>query len=412
MDPISYGGTFTLERVLGTVPVAQDGSAYMELPALRSLFFVALDEKGLSVKRMQSFMTLQPGETTGCVGCHEQRTRTLKPGLRPGAVQRPVSQVTPIPGVPEVLDFPRDIQPILDRHCLRCHDYQPSAQDDGPRAGGVILSGDRGPMFSHSYVTLTVRKQFSDGRDQPVSSLPPRSIGTSASPLMTKITEGHHGVRLSPLEVDTVRTWIESGAAYPGTYGALGGGAIGGYYANNLTEVDTDWLATRAATDAIDRRCAGCHTGDRVLPQTLTDERDVSFWRPDWNDPRLPLSRHFVFNLTRPEQSLMLLAPLAEEAGGYGLCRATDDAGVARPVFADMTDPDYQAILSMCQAGKARLETIGRFDMPGFRPPEPYLREMVRYGVLAQMPAPGAPVDTYALDEAYWQSLWYRPPGR
>ena len=76
MDPISYGGTFTLERIVGTVPVEEDGSAYFELPALRSFFFVALDENDLSVKRMQSFLTVQPGETTSCVGCHEQRTQT------------------------------------------------------------------------------------------------------------------------------------------------------------------------------------------------------------------------------------------------------------------------------------------------------------------------------------------------
>ena len=47
MDPISYGGTFTLERIVGTVPVEPDGSAYLELPALRSFFFVALDEDDL-----------------------------------------------------------------------------------------------------------------------------------------------------------------------------------------------------------------------------------------------------------------------------------------------------------------------------------------------------------------------------
>ena len=48
-DPLSIGGTFTLARVLGTVPVEPDGSAYMELPALRSLFLVALDEQDMSV---------------------------------------------------------------------------------------------------------------------------------------------------------------------------------------------------------------------------------------------------------------------------------------------------------------------------------------------------------------------------
>ena len=79
MEPISYGGTFTLERLVGTVPVEEDGSAYLELPALRSFFFVALDQNDLSVKRMQSFLTVQPGETTSCVGCHEQRTQTPRP---------------------------------------------------------------------------------------------------------------------------------------------------------------------------------------------------------------------------------------------------------------------------------------------------------------------------------------------
>ncbi|MEZ6080943.1 MAG: hypothetical protein R3C56_36320 [Pirellulaceae bacterium] len=44
MEPLSIGGTFTMSRVLGTIPVEPDGSTYMELPAMRSLFLVALDE--------------------------------------------------------------------------------------------------------------------------------------------------------------------------------------------------------------------------------------------------------------------------------------------------------------------------------------------------------------------------------
>ncbi len=123
-DPISYNGTFTLERVLGTVPVEPDGSAYFELPALRSFFFVALDREGLSVKRMQSFLTVQPGETLSCVGCHEHRAETPPARSNLLALRRPPSPVQSFPGVPDVFDFPRDIQPILDRHCVRCHDYR------------------------------------------------------------------------------------------------------------------------------------------------------------------------------------------------------------------------------------------------------------------------------------------------
>ena len=405
MDPLTYGGSFTLERVLGTVPVEPDGSAYMELPALRSLFFVALDENNLSVKRMQSFLTVQPGEVSSCVGCHEQRTQTVRPTGDPLAARRPPSPITPIEGLPDVFDFPRDIQPILDRHCVRCHDYDAGGPGEGPRAGGVILTGDRGPMFSHSYVTLTLRCQFVDGRDQPRSNLPPRTIGAVASPLLRRLMGGSHGVGASPQEIDVVRYWIEAGAPYPGTYGALGSGSIGGYYANAQVETDWEWPATRAASEAIQRRCAACHTGATVLPRSLTDERDVSFWRPDWSDPRLRLSRHLVFNLSRPEKSLVLLAPLAQAAGGYGTCSSTASGGESAPVFADTGDADYRALLAMCEAGKRRLEEIKRFDMPGFRPPQPYLREMARYGVLTEAPPPGASVDPYALDRAYWRSF-------
>ncbi len=59
---MTIGGSFTLAQIVGTVPVEPDGSAFMELPALRSLFFVALDENDIAVKRMHSFTILQPGE--------------------------------------------------------------------------------------------------------------------------------------------------------------------------------------------------------------------------------------------------------------------------------------------------------------------------------------------------------------
>jgi mono/diheme cytochrome c family protein len=310
-------------------------------------------------------------------------------------LERDPSKVTPGAGIPDVFDFPRDVQPILDKHCVECHDYD-------RRDGSVILAGDHGPMFSHSYYTLTYRREFVDGRNDPKSNLAPRSIGASASPLMKKLTGAHYGATLSPREIKMIRFWIESGAAYPGTYAALGNGMIGGYYENKQVNTDWEWPETKLAGAAIGRRCAGCHTGDTILPRNLSDEREVSFWRPDPDDPRLRLSRHLVFNLTRPEQSLMLLAPLAEEAGGYGACEGT--------VFASKDDPDYQKILAMCRAGQTHLAEIKRFDMPGFAPPGPYVREMKRYGVVARDVIDAATVDGYHADREYWRSLWYTPP--
>jgi len=60
--------------VLGTVPVEADGSAYFRAPAGLPLNFQALDERGQAIQIMRSVTYLQPGETTGCVGCHESRT--------------------------------------------------------------------------------------------------------------------------------------------------------------------------------------------------------------------------------------------------------------------------------------------------------------------------------------------------
>ena len=113
----------------------------------------------------------------------------------------------------------------------------------------------------------------------------------------------------------------------------------------------------------------------------MSDECGLSFWRFSIDDPRLKLSRHIVFNLSQPERSLLLLAPLAPAAGGFGLCR--DPAGQPAGVFAASSDPDYQTLLQMVAAGRTELERIKRFDMPGFQPRPQYLRELRRYGILS-----------------------------
>jgi hypothetical protein len=146
-----------------------------------------------------------------------------------------------------------------------------------------------------------------------------------------------------------------------------------------------------------------------LLPHSLADERGVSFWQPSLDDPRLLTSRHVVFNLSRPEQSLMLLAPLAESAGGWALCREpkTDQPAT---VFADTNDPGYRKLLALISAGKEFLENQNpRFDMPEFRPRVDWVREMKRYGMLPENLPPDARVNVYRTERRYWESLWYHP---
>jgi hypothetical protein len=229
---------------------------------------------------------------------------------------------------------------------------------------------------------------------------------------MKMLDGSHHDAKLTLHEQDMIRYWIESAAPYPGTYAALGTGMIGGFPKSVLETSDRKWPSSIAAAEAIRRRCTACHDKSLPMPKYLSDNLDLVLSNPDFNDIRVRLSRHYMFNLSRPDKSLILLAPLSAEAGGYGLCRKRDDngrLGEAVTVFADTSDRDYQKILAMCRDGKRRLDEIKRFDMPGFRPTPGYVREMKRYGILPKDLPVDAPIDVYATDRAYWHSLWWRP---
>ena len=177
-----------------------------------------------------------------------------------------------------------------------------------------------------------------------------------------------------------------------------------------LHRADQQWPEAVAAGAAMARRCDSCHEDSRPLPHFISDDRrDLP---PGAG--RRQVSYHQAFNLSRPECSLILLAPLARSVGGYGICTVPQASGVkgGRDVFQSTHDPDYQALLELCRAGKRELERIKRFDMPGFRPTPAYVREMKRFGILPGDLAPNAPLDVYGLDQAYWRSLWHQPSGR
>ena len=424
-QPIGHGVTSTLKRILGWVPVEADGSAAFQVPPLRSIYFAALDEHDRSVKQMRSFVTLQPGETQNCIGCHEERTRRPVGASRATllALRRPPRTITPFDDVPEIIDFPRDIQPVLDRHCVECHSHE-------RREGGVTLIGDRGPVFSHSYYELILHWQVKDTAGNPIDGSgrqdgndKPYTTYSSAAPLMKKIDGSHYNVTLSECERRTIRLWLDTSSQYAGTYAAFGTGQVGGCWGwNKPTRAMADaWPSTAPAQDAIKRRCVSCH--GRMFPLNVTDS-SMPMDHGDmlsWTRPMSRFSRHHIFNLTRPEKSLALLATLVRTAGGYAVGelstapvsenRQTPPQPIVHPtIFKDTEDLDYQLILAHIQAASDKLNEIKRFDMPGFRPSEAYVRELKRFGVLPHsLDNQADAIDVYATDQQYWQSMWHRP---
>ena len=385
MDQISMGGTFTLERIVGTIPVEPDGSALMELPTLRSFFFVAMDHDGWPVKRMHSFTSVMPGEVTTCIGCHEDRTLTPT-----AAHQRAIAKVLnrepqkpePITDIPAVFDFVRDIQPILDKHCVSCHNTEKADK-------GVNLCGDWTPKYTNSYQTLTYMNMFGDNRNRPMSNFKPYEIGSRASKLMKLIDDKHEGAALSDHERKMVKFWLDAGANYAGTYAANANGQIGWTQNEAWFRNDLEWPETKAMEQAVAKRCAGCHTGDRAVPHTVS--HNTKRFGPGW-----------AFNLSFPEKSRIFNGPLAKAAGGLERCK--------EPVFADKNDPDYQAVLKGIERCRQYILSGTRSSITPFYANRTYTREMIRYGILPpDHDYKTMPIDPFAIDQKYWESLWYVP---
>ena len=200
--------SFENKRILGTVPVEADGSAYFEVPGNTFVYFQALDEKGKMVQSMRSGVNVQPGETYGCVGCHEKRVGEAAPvAERPLAMQRPPSKMNGWYGPARLFSFQKEVQPVFTKNCLKCHDY-------GTRGGKKLnLSGDRGAFFCTSYVDLWATGAITCIGGGPAEIQPAYSWGSHASKL-TRTLYGHGKTKLTDEERDRVITWMDINAVY------------------------------------------------------------------------------------------------------------------------------------------------------------------------------------------------------
>ena len=198
---------FNNKRILGTATVEPDGSAYFAVPADRFVYFQLLDADGMMVQSMRSGTIVRPGEATGCAGCHEDRLTAV--ANRPvAATRRPPEPLRPWYGPPREFNYLREVQPVLDRHCIRCHDY------GKPGAKKVVLAGDLGLIFNASYVELRSKKLVTVPGAGPARALPPSSWGSHASRLVEVLRKGHNKVTLDAEAFDRIVTWIDINAPY------------------------------------------------------------------------------------------------------------------------------------------------------------------------------------------------------
>ena len=268
--PISLNsGSWDVKHVLGEVDIEADGGCSFEVPAHTPVYFQVLDAKGRTIQSMRSWSTLQNGEHFSCVGCHEnkmdagaqvattrkasKRVQKLKPfaGKEHPLVKRLESQSwldsvenylgvnaprsmeadSPVDG----FSFVQEIQPIFDRHCVRCHNASEIGKSKisltgevaRPESVKLIGAGQVSPKraYTQSYVAITTSGNPDNNpwmtwlkpRSRAVM-LPPYHTGACKSKIMNCFEPAHYDVKVSENEKRTFACWLDLLIPFCGSY--------------------------------------------------------------------------------------------------------------------------------------------------------------------------------------------------
>ena len=237
---VSGHGTFAAKKIWGYAEVKKDGSACFKVPADVPIYFMAIDAEGRAVQRMRTWTQFRPGERQGCIGCHESRLTAPRVTRRPAASAGGAADLKPPEWGLDGFSYPRLIQPIWDRHCLRCHDgsKEPKSLD---------FRGTKTTYFSRSYDLLVPwrwarkpgeyhkkygRKPYVNwvpttswsGSEKHVRDIEPNKWGSPASRLTEVILSGHPDKdgkkRFEMAEKSRRRifAWIDLNVPYYGSY--------------------------------------------------------------------------------------------------------------------------------------------------------------------------------------------------
>ncbi|HUW61875.1 MAG TPA: SUMF1/EgtB/PvdO family nonheme iron enzyme [Candidatus Bathyarchaeia archaeon] len=228
---VGMDGPWDVKRILGTVPVEPDGSAFFRVPANTPLAVQPLDEKGRALQLMRSWFTAMPGEVLSCAGCHEKQNSSPPTKATIAARRSPVD-IAPWRGAARGFNFAREVQPVIDQYCVSCHDGRKQGRPDlrgSPLKGWASAfpgsAGADGGKFSVAYAALH-RYVRRPGIESDYHLLTPMEFHASTTELVQILETGHHGVNLDPESWDRINTWIDLNAPFHGTWSEIGGESV------------------------------------------------------------------------------------------------------------------------------------------------------------------------------------------
>jgi formylglycine-generating enzyme required for sulfatase activity len=248
-DRVGMDGPWDVRTIIGTVPVEDDGSANFTVPAMTPIAIQPLDAEGKAVQLMRSWFTCRPGEVLSCIGCHEDPNTVPEPKIVKAAKRKP-STITQWYGPMRGFSFNREVQPVLDKYCIGCHNAKTDRKAfDGRKIANLTLRPDivvrgNGAFKKFKIAQMTLAQQidspilykdhitkpkgggyggmhfapaylelFRFARSATLESdlhlLTPYDYHADQTKLVQMLKKGHHGVRLNKEAWDRIVTWID-----------------------------------------------------------------------------------------------------------------------------------------------------------------------------------------------------------
>ncbi len=370
-----------VKRILGTVPIEDDGSVNFYVPPGEALFFEMLDADGMAIYVMRSFANGMPGERRGCFGCHEtsMKTRATQASSlhkRGKALAKPAVHLTPPPwGAGESVGYKRFVQPVLEKHCASCHNksgsdankaldmtYRPSMH--GWWADVCHRPWDVSPFYEPYYTLVSgacpwgndkpkdgygVPKNLAGlfvvegyGQNDPknLETLPPYTAYSPVSRLVQYAVSGkHHGVKVTGLDRERLIAWVDCNGPFLGD--------------EEIREMYDPWSTQIEAGPLIRPRI---RTAPRINRFNLRQDGDTMAMcgplqlmpnRENNTNALLRISQHRDKNLLeeyKNETNLIVIV-----SAYYGLYDKSEGA-------------DVSVKLKPFQTGKRQLRTIGNYN--------------------------------------------------
>jgi formylglycine-generating enzyme required for sulfatase activity len=260
-DRVGIDGPWDVRVIHGTVPVEDDGSASFTVPAMTPIAIQPLDAEGKAVQLMRSWFTCRPGEVLSCIGCHEDPNTVPQPTVVKAAKRQP-SKITPWYGPVRGFSFNREVQPVLDKFCVGCHNAKTTKkvlsgrkipnltlredvvitdtgtvkrvkktsrpaktlvqQIDDPVLYAALFAESKGKSYGGAHFPPAYLELFRFARSATLESdlhmLTPYDYHADQTKLVQMLKKGHHGVRLDAEGWSRIVTWIDMNTPAHGTW--------------------------------------------------------------------------------------------------------------------------------------------------------------------------------------------------